>query len=79
MYTGNQTGGVLGKFPDPPYYWWLSGAAWGGMVDYYLYTGDDSYLYVTYDGLVAQISDTYNFLPEAEKLDEVRQCPSCPS
>ena len=21
LYNGNQTGGVLGKFPYPPYYW----------------------------------------------------------
>ncbi|OCT44613.1 Mannan endo-1,6-alpha-mannosidase DCW1 [Cladophialophora carrionii] len=70
MYNGNRTGGVLGKFPYPPYYWWLSGAAWGGMVDYYLYTGDASYYNVTYDALVSQISDTHNYLPEAEKLDE---------
>ncbi|KIW63900.1 hypothetical protein, variant 1 [Phialophora macrospora] len=70
MYNGNQTGGELGKFPDPPYYWWLSGAAWGGMVDYYLYTGDASYYNVTHDALVSQISDTYDYLPEAEKLEE---------
>jgi mannan endo-1,6-alpha-mannosidase len=73
MYNGNETGGELGKFPDPPYYWWLSGAVWGGMVDYYLYTGDASYYNVTYDALVSQISDTYDYLPEAEKLEEVRR------
>jgi hypothetical protein len=72
MYNGNQSGGELGKFPDPPYYWWLSGAAWGGMVDYNLYTGDDSYKNVTYTALVSQISGTYNYLPVAEALDEVR-------
>merc|ERR1711977_791386 len=26
-YNGNQTGGEPGKFPYPPYYWWLSGVA----------------------------------------------------
>ena len=70
MYTGNRTGGVVGKFPYPPFYWWLSGASWGGMLDYWLYTHDDSYYNVTYDALVAQISDTYDYLPVAEKLDE---------
>ena len=71
MYNGNRTGGEPGKFPDPPYYWWLSGAAWGGMLDYYLYTGDESYYNVTYDALVSQISNTNNYLPVAEALDEV--------
>ncbi|KAJ9613311.1 hypothetical protein H2200_003253 [Cladophialophora chaetospira] len=70
MYNGNRTGGEPGKFPDPPYYWWLSGAAWGGMLDYYLYTGDESYYNVTYDALVSQISPTNNYLPAAEALDE---------
>jgi rhamnogalacturonyl hydrolase YesR len=72
MYNGNKTGGVLGKFPDPPYYWWLSGAAWGGMLDYYLYTGDHSYVNVTYDAMVSQISVTNDYLPAAEEVDEVR-------
>ena len=71
MYTGNRTGGVLGKFPYPPFFWWLSGAAWGGMVDYQHYTGDDSYFDVTYEALVSQISPTFNYLPVAEKFDEV--------
>jgi hypothetical protein len=48
IYNGNTTG-VLGKFPYPPYYWWESGAAWGGMVNYWHYTGDASYSDVTYN------------------------------
>jgi mannan endo-1,6-alpha-mannosidase len=71
MYTGNRIGGVVGKFPYPPYSWWLSGAAWGGMIDYWHYTGDESYYNVTYDALVAQISATHDYLPLAEKFDEV--------
>lgn len=62
---------MLGKFPYPPYFWWLSGAAWGAMVEYTNYTGDDSYAHVTYDALVSQISPTGNYLPEAEMYDEV--------
>jgi hypothetical protein len=72
MYTGNRTCGVPGKFPFPPYYWWESGAAWGGMIHYWHYTGDNSYYDVTYQALVAQISVTNNYLPVAEKFDEVR-------
>lgn len=75
MYNGNQTGGVLGKFPYPPFFWWLSGAVWGGMVEYTEYTGDESYRNVTHEALVSQISPTYNYLPVAEMYDEV--APSC--
>ena len=71
MYNGNSTGGVLGKFPYPPFYWWLSGASWDGMLHYWLYTGDESYYNVTWEALVAQISETNNYLPVAEKFDEV--------
>jgi rhamnogalacturonyl hydrolase YesR len=73
MYNGNRTGGggVLGKFPYPPFFWWLSGASWDGMLHYWLYTGDESYYNVTWDALVSQISDTNNYLPLSEKFDEV--------
>jgi mannan endo-1,6-alpha-mannosidase len=43
LYTGNQTGGVVGKWPFPPYYWWESAGGWGGMIGYWWYTGDASY------------------------------------
>jgi len=42
------------------------------MVEYQQYTGDESYFNVTYEALVSQISPTYNYLPIAEKFDEVR-------
>ena len=41
------------------------------MVDYQRATGDASYFNVTYEALVSQISPTYNYLPVAEKFDEV--------
>lgn len=42
------------------------------MVEYQQYTGDESYFNVTYEALVSQVSPTYNYLPVAEKFDEVR-------
>lgn len=71
FYNGNRTGGTLGKFPYPPYYWWLSGAAWDGMLHYWLFTGDESYNNITWMALVSQISPTNNYLPVAEMFDEV--------
>ena len=69
MYNGNTTG-VLGKWPYPPFYWWESGAAWGGMMNYWWYTGDYSWYDVTHEGLVSQISPTFNYLPIVEMFDE---------
>jgi mannan endo-1,6-alpha-mannosidase len=73
LYNGNRTGGVLGKWPFPPYYWWESGASWGGMINYWHYTGDKSYVNVTYEALVSQIGLTNNFILPQEKFNTVGQ------
>lgn len=52
----------VGTFPYPPYYWWESGAIWGGMVDYWAYTGDTSYVETTTQALMAQAMPTMNFM-----------------
>ncbi|KAF7504619.1 hypothetical protein GJ744_002046 [Endocarpon pusillum] len=69
LYNGNKTGGVLGKWPFPPYYWWESGASWDGMVNYWHFTGDNSYVDVTYEALVSQIGPTNDFILPQEKSD----------
>jgi len=33
-YKGNESGQTPGKLPEPPYYWWESGAMWGSLIDY---------------------------------------------
>lgn len=70
LYNGNVTGGVLGKFPYPPYYWWESGGAWGGIVNYWHYTGDQSYVTVTYEALLSQVGPAYGWVVPAESFDE---------
>ena len=79
IYNGNQVGGTLGKFPYPPYYWWESGAAWGGMIEYWHYTGNATYNNVTWQALLSQISPTNDFMPVAEQFDEVRRDESASS
>lgn len=71
LYHGNVTGGVLGKFDYPPYYWWQSGSAWGGMIGYWHFTGDNSYVNVTLEALVSQIGPTNDFMLEHEKFNTV--------
>jgi rhamnogalacturonyl hydrolase YesR len=73
LYNGNKTGGVLGKFPYPPYYWWESGAAWGGMINYWHFTGDNSYVDVTHAALVSQIGPNNDFILPQERFDTVSQ------
>ncbi|KKY27333.1 putative glycosyl hydrolase [Phaeomoniella chlamydospora] len=68
LYDGD-SGGTLGKWPYPPYYWWESGAAWGALINYWYYTGDDTYNDITRTGLAAQISSTNDFMPKAETFN----------
>ncbi|KAL2144368.1 hypothetical protein VTI28DRAFT_9192 [Corynascus sepedonium] len=46
-YHGDEPGQTPGILPGPPpggpYYWWQAGAMWGTYVDYWFYTGDDTY------------------------------------
>lgn len=70
LYNGNQTGGTLGKWPYPPYYWWESGGGWGGMMGYWHYTGDVSYNNVTYNALTPQLGPAYDFNMPSEAFDE---------
>ncbi|TID13009.1 GTP-binding protein 1 [Venturia nashicola] len=48
--------GIIGKWPYPPYYWWESGAAWGGMIEYWHYTGDSKFNAVVHEALTYQLS-----------------------
>ncbi|KAK5072774.1 hypothetical protein LTR51_005415 [Lithohypha guttulata] len=69
LYDGNRTGGTLGKWHYPPYYWWESGGAWGGMMQYWAWTRDESYNQVMMEALVSQLGPNYNFVRVEEALD----------
>ncbi|KAI9147489.1 Mannan endo-1,6-alpha-mannosidase DFG5 [Paramyrothecium foliicola] len=63
FYTGNNTGDNPGNLPSP-YYWWLAGAMFGTMVDYWKITGDDSYVEPTKQALMHQMGETFDYMPE---------------
>ncbi|KAI1841363.1 hypothetical protein JX265_013463 [Neoarthrinium moseri] len=62
FYTGNNTGDVPGNLPDP-YYWWQAGAMFGALLDYWAFTGDDSYNEITYQAMWHQRGDDYDYMP----------------
>ena len=70
-YTGNQSGKEPGLLPAP-YYWWEAGAMWGGMVEYWYYTGDTSYNDVVAQAILAQASPTDDFMMPEEASQLVR-------
>ncbi|KAI1173691.1 glycoside hydrolase family 76 protein [Nemania sp. FL0916] len=61
-YTGNNTGDTPGNLPDP-YFWWEAGAMFGTMIDYWFYTGDDSYVDVTTQAMLHQAGDDRDYMP----------------
>ncbi|KAG8531415.1 uncharacterized protein KY384_003044 [Bacidia gigantensis] len=68
-YKGNETGMPLGLLPDP-YYWWEAGAMFGTMVEYWYYTGDDTYNDVVTEGLLAQVGPDNDFMPPNQTKTE---------
>ncbi|KAJ3465475.1 hypothetical protein FSOLCH5_005609 [Fusarium solani] len=71
-YSGN-TSTVpkdLGDLQDP-YYWWVAGALWGVMLDYYHFTGDPSYNDVIIQALLAptNLGPDHDYMPP-EHADE---------
>ncbi|KAI1108620.1 cell wall glycosyl hydrolase [Nemania sp. NC0429] len=61
-YTGNNTGDTPGNLPDP-YFWWEAGAMFGTMIDYWFYTGDESYVDVTTQAMLHQVGDDKDYMP----------------
>ncbi|KAI0401598.1 glycosyl hydrolase family 76-domain-containing protein [Xylaria palmicola] len=69
MYDGNESGKIPGILPQP-YYWWEGGALMGAMIDYWYYTGDETYNEITKDGMLFQVGPYNDFMPPNQTLNE---------
>jgi len=67
-YVGNETGQTPGLLPAP-YYWWEAGAMFGCLIDYWHYTGDDTYNAVTTQALQFQVGPHDDFMPPNQTFD----------
>jgi mannan endo-1,6-alpha-mannosidase len=70
FYTGNRTGDVPGNLPQP-YYWWMAGAMFGALIDYYYYTGNSEYNEVVTQGMLHQVGPNNDFMPPNQTKTEV--------
>ncbi|KAK4635555.1 Mannan endo-1,6-alpha-mannosidase DCW1 [Fulvia fulva] len=61
-YNGNKPGFIPGLLGDP-YYWWEAGAMFGALVDYWYYTGDDTFNDITTQALLFQVGPDVNYMP----------------
>ncbi|KAI0009535.1 glycoside hydrolase family 76 protein [Xylariaceae sp. FL0662B] len=44
LYVYHDPEATTGQFTQPqPWFWWMSGSAWNGLLDYMVYTGDTTY------------------------------------
>ncbi|KAJ5712116.1 Mannan endo-1-6-alpha-mannosidase DCW1 [Penicillium malachiteum] len=69
FYTGNNTGDVPGNLPDP-YYWWEAGAFFGSLINYWAYTGDNTYNSITVQAMEHQAGDKGDFMPSNQTYTE---------
>lgn len=72
FYKGDEPGGTVGLLPggencnpqeENNYCWWMAGAMWGSLINYWQYTGDSTYNQHVIDGLLAQRGPRDNFNP----------------
>ncbi|GJN66974.1 glycosyl hydrolase [Purpureocillium lilacinum] len=74
-YKGNLTTDPnsvdIGDVPEP-YYWWVGGALWGAMLDYYHYTKDPSYNDVVLQALLhpTNLAPTFDYVPKEHAKEE---------
>lgn len=72
-YNGSDPGQIPGLFPEPPYYWWESGAVWGSLIDYWNYTGDAQYVGLVQQALLRQVGPDNDYMtPKNQTKTEVR-------
>jgi mannan endo-1,6-alpha-mannosidase len=68
-YNGNQTGGIPGNLPAP-YYWWETGAMFGALIDYWMYTGDTQFNDITTQAMLFQVGPNNDYMPPNRTKDE---------
>jgi mannan endo-1,6-alpha-mannosidase len=59
-YTSNQTGQIPGKLPGT---WWEGGAMFMTLIQYWHWTGDDSYNPTAIQGMLWQKGDNNDYMP----------------
>lgn len=69
-YQGtSEDGQTVGMFTKP-YYWWEAGAAWGSMIDFWYYTGNDTYNDKVKKALLGETGKNNDYLPSSQTATE---------
>ena len=70
-YHASEPGSAPGIFA-PPYFWWASGAVWGGLIEYWHYTGDAQYNDLVGQALLSQAGPNLDYMPANQTKTEVK-------
>ncbi|WBW74929.1 mannan endo-1,6-alpha-mannosidase Dcw1 [Schizosaccharomyces osmophilus] len=68
-YAGYEKGGTTGMFL-PPAYWWEAGAAWNGLLNTYLATGNSTYNNLVKTSLSYQAGENSDYMPSNYSTSE---------
>ncbi|KAI1761050.1 glycoside hydrolase family 76 protein [Hypoxylon sp. FL1150] len=64
IFAYHDPNSTAGQFTQPePWFWWLSGSAWNGLMDYTIYTGDTTYQADILSAISKNLGPNYDFIP----------------
>ncbi|KAI1097183.1 glycoside hydrolase family 76 protein [Jackrogersella minutella] len=68
LYLYHDPSSTAGQFKQPqPWFWWESGSAWNGLMDYTVYTGDTTYKADLLSSLSQNLGANYDFAPSEQQ------------
>jgi mannan endo-1,6-alpha-mannosidase len=79
LYIFHNEAATTGQFNQPqPWFWWLSGSGWTGLMDYTVYTKDTRYKADLLSALAKNVGPNFDFVPPEQagweaNDDQVRQ------
>lgn len=68
FYNGDDPGGIPGVMPGP-YYWWLGGAMFNTLIDYWYFTKDSTWNDMVMRGMMHQTGENNDFKPTNQSND----------
>ncbi|KAI1344171.1 glycoside hydrolase family 76 protein [Xylariaceae sp. FL0016] len=67
LFTYHNPDSTVGQFNQPePWFWWLSGSGWNGLMEYTILTGDTTYHDDILSALSKNLGDNYDFAPASQ-------------
>lgn len=64
LYVYHNEAATTGQFNQPqPWFWWLSGSGWTGLMDYTVYTKDETYKADILSAIGKNVGPNFDFVP----------------